>query len=368
MTLEDSLKERIRAQGPVPLETVMGEAVEAYYAQGTAFGQEGDFTTAPEICQVFGELVGLWAAVSWQMLGQPQPLRLVELGPGRGTLMADALRAARKVVPFAESLDLHLIERSPALRQRQKEALAGHAVHWHDDLSTVPDGPMIVIANEFFDALPVRQWERGADGWHLRQVGLEEESDSLIFTPGPLAEAGEDLPEEARLGTLVERCPTAEAIATRLGQRLSQGGGGMALIFDYGYWERAEEENTSGDTVQAVRGHRFQPVLQNLGTADLTAHVDFSRLAAAARAGGAESHGPIGQGRFLSALGIEQRVRDLMKAATPEQAFHLSSGVHRLIHPTEMGTLFKVLALTTPGFPPPPGFEALRRTTATPGA
>lgn len=351
---EERLRARIAAAGPLPLEEFMAAAVDAYYGRGDVFGADGDFTTAPEICQVFGEIIGLWAAVAWQQMGAPVPVRLVELGPGRGTLMKDVLRAAGAVPAFGAAAEVHLVERSAALRARQRDSLAGRRVQWHDDLSDVPAGPALVLANEFFDALPITQMERTADGWRHRHVGLDE-TGAFVFvagTPVPAAEVAALGPAfaAAPVGTVAERSPACEAVAGALGRRLAADGG-AALIIDYGYGESAP-----GDTLQALRRHTFHPPLESPGTVDLTAHVDFSRLAAAAGAAGARVFGPLGQGRFLSGLGAEIRARALMKRASPEQAVQVASGLHRLIHPTEMGTLFKVLALSGPDHPPLPGF------------
>lgn len=353
--LSDRLRRRIRETGPLPLETFMAEAVAAYYARGDVFGRGGDFTTAPEISQVFGEIIGLWCVVTWQQMGQPVPLRLVELGPGRGTLMSDALRAAAAVPAFDAAVEVHLVERSPRLRDVQRRTLGARPVQWHESLDGVPAGPAIVIANEFFDALPIRQYERTADGWRYRHIGLDD-CESFVFVAGPPLDNGDlaalgPAVAGAPSGSIAERSPAAEALAAALAQRLITDGG-AALIIDYGYAHSAP-----GDTLQAVKGHRFHPPLESPGEADLTAHIDFERLAAAARAAGARVEGPVEQGRWLASLGAEQRAKTLIRNAGPEQAERIASGVHRLIHPSEMGTLFKVLALAEPALPTLPGFE-----------
>lgn len=360
--LADHLRQRIAEDGPIPLSDFIAAAARTYYAQGRAFGQDGDFITAPEICQVFGELIGLWMVVVWQQMGQPHPVRVVELGPGRGVLMADALRAAAKVPAFAAAVDLHLVEQSQALRDEQKSRLATLSVpprcHWHDDLSTLPDGPSLVIGNEFIDALPIEQLERIGPHWHLRSVTWSDTDQSFAFTPGPVADtaltdtlgpAFADAPH----GTLAELCPAGQAVAATLAERVSTQGG-AALLIDYGYATSAP-----GDSLQALRHHQPVAPLQTPGAVDVTAHVDFSRLATAASAAGARVWGPLEQGRFLGALGAEHRARALMQRATPAQAAQISSGVHRLIHPRKMGTLFKVIVLADPALPCPPGFEAL---------
>lgn len=364
MSLEQHIRARIQANGPMPLDTFMEEAVAAYYAEGTAFGRSGDFTTAPEICQVFGELLGLWTVVVWQSMGMPNPVRLVELGPGRGTLMRDALRAARAVPAFLAAADLHLVERSPALRDAQKRAIAAEDPHrrvtWHDDLSGVPDGPAIILGNEFLDALPIRQMEHTPDGWHWRAVDIDTTTGALTFVAGarvPDADVAALGPAfaEAPSGTIAEVSPAVQAVGAEIAARVASQGG-AALLIDYGYADSAP-----GDTLQALKEHQPVPPLTAPGTVDLTAHVDFARLADAAQTAGAAVHGPVDQGRFLAALGAEQRARTLMRSARPEQALLIDSGVRRLIHPSEMGTLFKGLAMTHSQLPLPPGFEGRSR-------
>lgn len=358
--LQAGLRQQIAADGPLPLGTVMAAAARTYYAQGRAFGAEGDFITAPEISQVFGELIGLWLAVVWQQMGQPKTVRLVEFGPGRGVLMADALRAVSRVPGFLAAVDLHLVEQSSALRQAQRDRLAAVPVTpvWHDDLSTLPPGPALMVGNEFMDALPIEQLEFDGRVWRLRCVDWSQAEQAFILTPGPQA----DPVQVAALGPvfadpvpgmIAELCPAGQQVAAALGARLAAQGG-AALLIDYGYADSAP-----GDTLQALRHHRPVPALQTPGAVDITAHVDFARLAAAAEVAGAKAWGPLTQGRFLAALGAEQRARILMRTATPQQAVQISSGVHRLIHPGKMGTLFKVLVLADPALPCPPGFEAL---------
>lgn len=353
--LEQRLRARIESEGPLPLDVFMGAAVEAYYARGDVFGAKGDFTTAPEICQVFGEIIGLWAVIAWQQMGSPNPVRLVELGPGRGTLMKDALRAAKAVPAFLAAADVHMIERSTALRARQRESLGDRPAQWHEDISEVPAGPLLVIANEFFDALPIVQFERTPDGWYRRHVGLADDG-GFRFVLGPAASEEEIAGlgpafADAAPGAIAERSPASEAVAAALARRLATDGG-AALIIDYGYTQSAP-----GDTLQALKGHTFHPPLDAPGTVDLTAHVDFARLAEAAKKAGSTAFEPVPQGRFLSSLGAEMRAKSLILKAQPEQAVQISSGLHRLIHPAEMGTLFKVLALAHPALPPLPGFE-----------
>jgi len=361
--LGELIATRIARLGAITVADYMAEAVahpnHGYYMSGDPFGARGDFVTAPEISQMFGELIGLWCADTWQRMGGPEPVLLVELGPGRGTLMADALRAARVAPGFGAALRLHFVEISPALRARQGQTLAqstGAArPTWHESLDQVPDGPLLLVANEFFDALPIRQFEKRPEGWCERLVTLAPDGETFAFAlapPGPQAAAL--LPAALRAaapGAVAEVSAPAIAIAGEIGRRLATGGG-AALIIDYGH-----AEPRTGATLQAVRRHAAHPVLEDPGAADLTAHVDFAMLARAATEAGARAHGPVPQGRFLEALGIGARARTLGKSATPDQASEIASALRRLTHPREMGELFKVLALAHPDLGPPAGFS-----------
>ncbi|MCR6630043.1 MAG: class I SAM-dependent methyltransferase [Magnetospirillum sp.] len=354
-SLAGILAERIRRGGPIAVADYMAEALghpeHGYYTTREPFGSQGDFTTAPEISQMFGELIGLWAAVAWQMLGSPSRLVLAELGPGRGTLMADLLRAAATVPPFLAALEVWLVETSPRLQARQRQTLAGRDVHWCERFDDLPDGPLIVVANELFDALPIRQFEKQGGVWRERMVGLDDRG-GLAFVAGP--ETVPELPAEvlaAADGAIVETCPQGRALAAALGGRLAREPG-AALIVDYGH-----PLSGVGDTLQAVRRHRFHPVLETPGGADITAHVDFEALAAAAIP--ARAWGPVGQGDFLSAMGIRARAGMLAAGASPKLATDIAGQMRRLIDPQEMGTLFKVLALAHPALPAPPGFASL---------
>lgn len=356
--LAQRLKRRIALEGPITVGAYMAEILahpsQGYYATRDPFGAAGDFVTAPEISQMFGELLGLWCAEAWQRLGRPDPVALVELGPGRGTLMADALRAARMAPGFREALEVHLIEISPVLREKQREALAGASVTWHDDLRDLPDRPILAIANEFFDALPVRQFEKTPKGWAERMIGHDPETDRLAFAlSAPSPKAAAYIPEslrDAAEGAVVEVSTTAIAQASELGRRIAARGGAV-LIVDYGRDSPAAEP-----TLQAVRRHDRADVLTDPGEADLTAHVDFPLLARALREAGAEVHGPVGQGAFLRGLGIEQRAAILKRHATARQAEQVESALQRLTAPAQMGTLFKVLGAVPPGFGTPAGF------------
>ena len=352
--IEQRVRERIAQAGPIPIAEYMaialGDPSHGYYRRRDPLGAGGDFVTAPEISQVFGELIGLWCAVTWRAMGAPDPVRLVELGPGRGTLMADALRAACAAPELLAAADLHLVETSPALKQRQHDALAAARPTWHESFTEVLDGPCLVIANEFFDALPVEQFVRTAEGWRRRCVGIDDAEGTLCFV---LADCGRAIPApfpDAPLGVPCEMRLEAEALAGEIARRIARHGG-AALIIDYGHAARAP-----GDTLQAVRRHRFDDVLAQPGLADLTAHVDFEAVAHAAHAAGADVHGPVAQGIFLNRLGLGVRMRRLCDAA-PDRAQDIRAGCRRLSDPAKMGELFKALAITPPSSPPPAGFE-----------
>ena len=354
---------RIRATGPLTVAEFMAEALQhprlGYYAMRDPLGAAGDFVTAPEVSQVFGELIGLWCADVWARMGRPDPVLLVELGPGRGTLMADALRALSIAPDFRHALRLHLVETSPAFRAAQAKALASAAPVWHASLDQVPSGPLLLIANEFLDALPIRQFERRGGAWHERRVGLAQDHATLAFVLDPAASPSPVLipPRfaDAPDGSVLEIRPAAAGLSTDLAKRLRVDGG-AALFIDYGHGVSA-----SGDTLQAVRRHRYHPVLDAPGSADLTAHVDFQAFAGSARAAGARVCGPVTQRDFLRALGIEVRARQLLATASPETRATIESGIRRLIEGSEMGTLFKVLALTHSDLPTPAGFPTITK-------
>lgn len=349
--LVDRLRERIRHHGPISVETYMAEAVAAYYGRGRAFGVGGDFITAPEVSQMFGEVIGLWAAVVWMSMGRPMPVRLVELGPGRGTLMADMVRAASSVAPFAEALDVHLVEASAALVRLQRRALGGRAATWHERFDDVPEGPSIVIANEFFDALPIRQFERSPQGWRERLVDWD--GGAFRFTVGEVV-ASPPLPSvmgDAPTGAIGETCPSGLELVGAIARRMADHGG-AAVVIDYG-----PARSGIGDSLQAVRRHAFHPPLEAPGKADLTAHVDFEALAGAAVAVGVRACGPVDQGPWLNRLGLVARATALLTRATPRQAKDIAAAVGRLIDAKEMGRLFKVLGLAHPSLPTLPGFE-----------
>ena len=314
----------------------LGHPEHGYYMTRDPFGRGGDFTTAPEISQMFGEMIGAWTLDTWQRMGAP-PVAVVELGPGRGTLMADLMRVATRLSPdFAAAVTMHLVETSPGLRAIQAGRLAAYAPVWHGDLSTLPDGPSILVANEFFDALPIRQFVATERGLAEQCIGPDPGTGELAFMverhAAPFSGSYTPAPKE---GMIVETCPQAIAIARYLARRIAAQGG-AALILDYGYTE------PQGDTFQAVRDHRYANVLHDPGDADLTAHVDFAALSHAAREEGAVVSGPIGQGEFLLSLGMAHRAERL---GTPEARAALA----RLTGPDRMGTLFKVLLLSQAG-------------------
>ena len=342
--LERQLVEEIRAAGPIGVDRFMGLALAHYYGSRDPLGAAGDFTTSPEISQVFGEILGLWGADQWQRLGCPSPLKLIELGPGRGTLMADLLRALKVLPALRQAVEVHFVETSPTLRQAQAQTLQRFhpdlTPHWHDTLDQVPPGPMLLVANEFFDALPIRQWLRQGSGWRERLVGLDD-AGTLSFVTGAIGQPPVE-PLVAADGDLFETCEPALAIAGEIGRRLTASPG-AAVIVDYGHGQSAV-----GDTLQALKGHAYAPVLADPGEADLTAHVDFDVLGQALAAAGANVAALEQQGRFLIDHGAEVRLGVLLRGKDETAALALKAGVRRLIDPMEMGRLFKVLAATSP--------------------
>ncbi|MGH6619509.1 MAG: class I SAM-dependent methyltransferase [Alphaproteobacteria bacterium] len=360
--LAQKIAQRIRLHGPISVAAFMADALghpqHGYYMKTDPLGRHGDFITAPEISQMFGELVGLWCAEVWRLMERPDPFHLVELGPGRGTLMADALRAAKVLPGFGEAARIHLVETSPALRARQQAALEAWPMSWHDGVGDVPDGPLIVIANEFFDALPVHQFERAPEGWRERLVALDGGRFVLLRSRHP-SPAELLIPESTRtaapLGAVAEVSPASVSTMRAIAERIERDGGG-ALLIDYGH-----AEHRTGATLQAVRRHRSHDFFADPGDADLTAHVDFAALAAIARPHAAV-YGPVTQGAFLRSLGIELRARQLLQGATGAQKDTIEAALRRLIDPAEMGTLFKALAICDRDLATPPGFETAAST------
>lgn len=345
----------IAADGPIGIDRYMslclGHARHGYYMRRDPLGRAGDFTTAPEISQMFGELIGVWCAAAWQAMGAPSPLRLVEPGPGRGTLMADLLRAARVAPGVLDAVRIHLVEISPVLRQAQRDTLSksGAPIRWHARLEEVPAGPMLLVANEFFDALPIRQFVRTGTGWHERQVGIDE-AGKLAFGLAPSPIPPSMLPawaKAAKPGEPIEISPARGQVAREIGARLA-GMGGAALIVDYGHLRSA-----TGDTLQAVKVHALDDVLEAPGDADLTSHVDFEALGLALRQGGAAVHGPLTQGEFLLAMGLAERAVALKRRADDNIRNDIEAAADRLAAEDQMGHLFKVIAATHPDLPPP---------------
>jgi NADH dehydrogenase [ubiquinone] 1 alpha subcomplex assembly factor 7 len=343
--LETLIVAMIREDGPMPIDRYMalclGHPLHGYYMSRDPFGPDGDFITAPEISQIFGELVGIWCAAAFQALGAPAKFCLIELGPGRGTLMSDILRATRVMPGFRESAAVHLVETSPTLRKLQAQKL-GEAVTWHETVASIPDGPAIVIANEFFDALPIRQYEFHQGQWMERRIGLNADG-RLVMGRAAYPLAGPPAAE----GAIFETGPSRDDIARSLGARLAQSSGAV-LVFDYGHGASA-----LGDTLQAVRRHEFCSILDRPGEADLTAHVDFESLARAFAQGGAVTHGPVSQRQFLLAMGLEARAALLGAKAKPIERKMIARATERLAGENQMGNLFKVMAATSPGLATP---------------
>jgi NADH dehydrogenase [ubiquinone] 1 alpha subcomplex assembly factor 7 len=354
--LEQELAAMIRMEGPIGIDRFMALALGhpryGYYMTRDPLGVQGDFVTAPEISQMFGELLGLAAGMIWQSLGEPRRFALCELGPGRGTLMEDALRALKALPGCREAIEVHLVEMSPILKAAQQKTLAdsGATPNWHLTIETLPrDCPLIILANEFFDALPVRQFKRDTMGWHERMVGLSESGQLVFgFSATPIAALTLPAPE----GALFETSPIALDIQRRLAERITAQRGAMIAI-DYGH-----HRSGFGETLQAVRQHHYVPVLSDPGEVDLTAHVDFATLAIAAHKGGAKTHPILTQATLLDRLGIGHRANLLKRNA--ENQGEIDAALARLSgkDAKSMGLLFKALAITSPGLPPPPGFDA----------
>jgi SAM-dependent MidA family methyltransferase len=347
------LARRIAATGPIGVADYMAECLlhprHGYYVTRDPLGARGDFITAPEISQMFGECLGLCLVQAWLDRGAPAPVVLAELGPGRGTLMADVLRAAEVVPAFGAAASVHLVEASPVLRARQAATLRGRAPVWHDSLATLPEAPLFLLANEFFDALPIRQFQRDPAGWRERQVALDG-AGRLTFAlsaPTPIALLDHRLADTVP-GEIVEVCPAAAGIAAEIGRRIAAHGG-AALVVDYGGWR------SRGDTLQAVKDHARDDPLAHPGEADLTAHVDFEALARAAAP--AAASGPVPQGVLLRRLGIDMRAERLAAGLAGEALEQHRAAHRRLTHPEEMGRVFQTLAIHRAGEPAPPGFE-----------
>lgn len=348
----------IAAQGPISIAEFMTIALHdpqaGYYATRDPFGVAGDFITAPEISQMFGEFLGLWCVQVWHDQGKPARKRVVELGPGRGTLIADALRAARVAPEFLEGLEIVLVEASPTLRAIQRENLKtwDDRIRWTTQFDdSFSDQPLFLLANEFFDALPIRQYVKSVRGWSERMVTVDANG-ALDFALSPVPAADFTIPPDREFapdGGVYEISPSSLALVEEIARIVGDQGGG-ALIVDYGY-----DTPGFGETLQAVAEHEFAAVLADLGEGDLSAHVDFLALAARARSAGAEVYGPTGQGDFLEDLGLVHRAEQLC-IKNPNSAEDIRRAVARLVTPEEMGTLFKALAIVPKNAPKPPGF------------
>lgn len=358
-SLGAKIARRIRAEGPLSLAAYMAMALYdpelGYYTTRPAIGAGGDFITAPEISQIFGELVAVWCALVWQQMGCPDPVVVAELGPGSGALAADLLRAAGTLPEFRRALRLHLVEISPALRADQQRRLGNAEVIWLSRIEDLPDGPLLLVASEFLDALPIRQMVRKMRQWAERMVALDPEG-RFVFVDGPenpllslLVPSA--LRDTSPPGALFEVCPSAAVLAATLGARLARSPG-AALFIDYG-----RSESAVGASLRAVSGHHAAAPLADPGHADLSAEVDFAAFAEAAKSAGARAYGPIPQTNFLQALGAVPRLSVLSRAASSAQRERLENGLFRLLDPQQMGFLFKVMVLTSPELPAPPGFD-----------
>ncbi|MEO1678484.1 MAG: SAM-dependent methyltransferase [Pseudomonadota bacterium] len=352
------LAEQIAATGPITFADYMAAClmhpVHGYYTTRDPLGAEGDFTTAPEVTQMFGELVGLALAQAWRDQGAPAPFTLAELGPGRGTLMSDLWRAVRGVPGFQSGASVHLVETSAPLRAVQAERLAHLSPRWLERIEDLPeDRPLYLVANELLDALPVRQFHRDPGGWRETVVALQDGVLGLALgPPAPVAVLDHRL-GDTKPGDIVELCPALSTVVAEVARRIA-GQGGLALFMDYGGWR------SRADTVQAIRAHRVADPMAEPGQADLTAHVDFEAVAAAARAAGAEAWGPEEQGLWLGRLGLVERA-EVLARALPDDAARQShfAAFRRLTEADQMGTVFKAMAITPKAGPPPAGFAGL---------
>ncbi len=352
--LAEKLAARIDRDGPLSIEDFMAICLldrdHGYYTTRDPFGAPGDFITAPEVSQMFGELIGLWFWSVWQAAGARENTHLVELGPGRGTLMADALRAIEGATRQASPFCLHLVEASPTLRRQQRQTLGQRTITWHNDLETLPvDGPLLFVANEFFDALPLRQYVATPQGWRERLVTFRDKRFEAMLSPDSSTVA---LPQ-APTGRVGEVSPVRQAVLATMAQRIA-GQGGAALIIDF-----TDRALPLVDTFQAVRSHQFADRFENPGEADLASAVDFPALARTAGENGVAAHGPVPQRRLLAALGIEARCATLKQNASSEQAEALDAAFNRLVSPEGMGEDFVALALLPNDQPVPAGFEVL---------
>ncbi len=359
--LEAEIRRMIAATGPMTIAQYMKLCLThpryGYYMTRDPFGASGDFTTAPEVSQMFGELIGLWAIGVWRLMDSPENFRLIELGPGRGTLMRDALRAAKVMPDFRKAAVVHLIEISPVLERAQEQSLSDTdmPIYWHGRLEEVPDGPVIILANEFLDALPIQQVVKQESGWHERVIEIDPQGDFTFgLAPNPVPHFEPILPPQVRnapIGAIYEW--RSDTVMLEIARRIRRAGG-AALIIDYGHATSAV-----GETLQSVGAHAFADPLAAPGLADVTAHVDFQATADAAESMGCRIRGPVEQRAFLRNLGIEARATALKKMASPAKAAEIDAGLARLTGDgrTGMGELFKVLGVADPKLGPLPGFD-----------
>lgn len=352
--LNEHLIKLIKLHGPITVSSYMTEVLTnpkyGYYINQNPFGSSGDFITAPEISQMFGELIGLWFADVWIKMNKPLKVHLIEFGPGKGTLMADFLRVLKVLPDFHDVIELHFVEASPQLIDIQKDKFKHHIgkITWHETVKSAlnvaedEDAATFIIANEFFDALPIRQFQKGELGWHERMVTVDENGDGLITVLSPFPVHGITLPESlkvAELHSVIEISPMTDYITGLIAEHIKKYSG-AALFIDYGY-----NEYRTGETLQAIEQHKYAQIFEKPGYADLSAHVNFRKILDITALAGLKPLGPTYQGKFLNDMGIEERVKTLTKDAMPEQEKDILSALNRLIAPDEMGTLFKVAGM-----------------------
>jgi NADH dehydrogenase [ubiquinone] 1 alpha subcomplex assembly factor 7 len=350
LPLSDLIDNQIRQLGPMSIATYMGLALthprDGYYTGTDPLGARGDFITAPEITQMFGELIGFYVVNLWQQLGEPKSFTLLELGPGRGTLMQDALRAASRAEGFLDACHLQLFETNPALKAQQAERLGQYNPYWASEIDAVADDPLLVVANEFFDALPIRQFVKAPDGWHERQIGLRDGKRAFGLSPTTISDAA--MPEavrNAKIGEVYEVSLAAADAMQRLGKKIAAHNGAL-LAIDYGY-----AETQTGETLQAIRHHQYADPLETPGEIDLSAHVDFAALGRVAKDLGLQVEPVATQRDFFGRIGIVERATTLAKA-NPGQVDEIAAALRRLTDPSEMGTLFKVFLAHAGGIEP----------------
>ena len=343
-TLLDTLIRRIKISGPITVADFMSDCLMhpkyGYYQREKVFGTDGDFTTSPEISQMFGEMVGLWLIDRWQAIGSPPEFNLVECGPGRGTLMADILHAAAKQADFIKAASVVFVEKSKQLKSEQKKRVAGAL--WIEDISALPEGPTLLVANEFFDALPIHQFQKNDGLWLERTIGIKD--GKLCWSLGAPSAALSIMPKSLNAsenGSIVELCPAAMSTAGTIAAHIAKFSG-AALIIDYGY-----DKSAAGDTFQAMKDHHYTDPLNNIGTSDLTSHVNFDMIGQAAQQMGVTTHGPVAQGTFLMSIGMWERAMHLSQDVDTKEKEHILSCLVRLTSPDQMGELFRVLALTS---------------------